>query len=91
MTSLNFLARKYFQSYNTCPRSSTICTYGRAKIGVACIILFSVLYNIPRFFEVSWIMASDPDPDWPGEANLTSGERPQVINSSSPARSKKTV
>jgi hypothetical protein len=49
------------------------------------------LYNIPRFFEVSWIMASDPDPDWPGEANLTSGERPQVINSSSPARSKKTV
>ena len=60
-------------------RSSTSCTYGRAKIGVACTILFSILYNIPRFFEVSWIIGSEPDPDWLGEVNLTSGERPQIV------------
>jgi hypothetical protein len=36
------------------PRSATICTYGKAKLGVGCIVVFSILYNIPRFFEVSW-------------------------------------
>ena len=35
-------------------RSATICTYGRSKWGVAGVISFSILYNIPRFFEVSW-------------------------------------
>ena len=60
-------------------RSSTICTYGKAKIGVACTVIFSILYNIPRFFEVSWIIGSEPDPDWLGEVNLTSGERPQIV------------
>lgn len=35
-------------------RSATICTYGKAKLGVASIVAFSILYNIPRFFEVSW-------------------------------------
>jgi len=35
-------------------RSSNICTYGRAKIAVVLIALFSLVYNIPRFFEVTW-------------------------------------
>ena len=35
-------------------RSATICTYGKAKLGLAAITVFSILYNIPRFFEVSW-------------------------------------
>ncbi len=61
-------------------RSSTICTYGRVKIGVACTVLFSILYNIPRFFEVSWIIDSNPDPDWPDEVNVTAtGSRPQIV------------
>merc|ERR1719414_1588910 len=35
-------------------RSSNICTYGRAKVAVILIALFSLVYNIPRFFEVTW-------------------------------------
>ena len=35
-------------------RSSNICTYGRAKVAVVLIALFSLIYNIPRFFEVTW-------------------------------------
>ena len=35
-------------------RSSNICTYGRAKMAVILIALFSLVYNIPRFFEVTW-------------------------------------
>ena len=35
-------------------RSSTICTYGRTKMAVILIALFSLVYNIPRFFEVTW-------------------------------------
>jgi len=35
-------------------KSSTICTYGRAKLAILLIILFSIVYNIPRFFEISW-------------------------------------
>ena len=35
-------------------RSATICTYGKSKWGVAAVISFSLLYNIPRFFEISW-------------------------------------
>ena len=30
-----------------------LCTYGRAKIYVICISIFSILYNIPRFWEVT--------------------------------------
>ena len=30
-----------------------LCTYGRAKIYVICISIFAILYNIPRFFEVT--------------------------------------
>ena len=37
-----------------CCRSSTICTYGRTKMAVILIALFSLVYNIPRFFEVTW-------------------------------------
>ena len=35
-------------------RSATICTYGKAKLSVAAIVTFAILYNVPRFFEVSW-------------------------------------
>ncbi|XP_055711920.1 FMRFamide receptor-like [Phlebotomus papatasi] len=30
-----------------------LCTYGRAKLYVAVCIIFALLYNLPRFFEVS--------------------------------------
>lgn len=33
-------------------RARALCTYGRARIYVVVIILFSICYNIPRFFEV---------------------------------------
>ena len=32
----------------------SICTYGRARTCVLCVGLASFLYNIPRFFEVTW-------------------------------------
>ena len=35
-------------------RSSNITTYGKAKVAVILIALFSLVYNIPRFFEVTW-------------------------------------
>lgn len=34
-------------------RARSLCTYGRARIYVFVIIIFSVLYNLPRFWEVS--------------------------------------
>ena len=40
-------------------RSATICTYGKAKLGVGTIVAFSILYNIPRFFEVSWVKSNN--------------------------------
>lgn len=33
-------------------RARALCTYGRARIYVVVIIIFSICYNIPRFFEV---------------------------------------
>jgi len=42
-------------------RSATICTYGKAKLGVGAIVAFSILYNIPRFFEVSWEFSTNID------------------------------
>lgn len=33
-------------------RARALCTYGRARIYVIVIIIFSLCYNIPRFFEV---------------------------------------
>jgi len=33
-------------------RARALCTYGRARIYVIVIIIFSICYNIPRFFEV---------------------------------------
>jgi 7 transmembrane receptor (rhodopsin family) len=34
-------------------RARAICTYGRARIYVIVILLYSICYNIPRFFEVA--------------------------------------
>lgn len=34
-------------------RARSLCTYGRARTYVLVIILFSILYNLPRFWEVS--------------------------------------
>lgn len=34
-------------------RARSLCTYGRARIYVLVIIIFSVVYNLPRFWEVS--------------------------------------
>ena len=45
-----------------CFRSANICTYGRTKLAVLFIVLFSVLYNIPRFFEITWESVPDGGP-----------------------------
>lgn len=34
-------------------QARSLCTYGRARLYVVLIIIFSTLYNLPRFFEVS--------------------------------------
>lgn len=34
-------------------RARSLCTYGRARAYVLVIIIFSILYNLPRFWEVS--------------------------------------
>ena len=36
-------------------RARSICTYGRACAYVAAIVAFSTLYNLPRFWEVTWV------------------------------------
>eukprot|EP00095_Tigriopus_kingsejongensis_P010932 snap_masked-scaffold206_size259025-processed-gene-1.14 protein:Tk10932 transcript:snap_masked-scaffold206_size259025-processed-gene-1.14-mRNA-1 annotation:"fmrfamide receptor" len=35
-------------------KARSICTNGRAKLSVFFFALFAVIYNIPRFFEVTW-------------------------------------
>lgn len=35
-------------------KARSLCTYGRARIYVICITVFALLYNIPRFREVTW-------------------------------------
>lgn len=35
-------------------RARSLCTYGRAKVYVLCVAFFSILYNLPRFWEVSY-------------------------------------
>jgi hypothetical protein len=35
-------------------RSRSLCTYGRARYGVIIVALMSVIYNLPRFWEVKW-------------------------------------
>ena len=35
-------------------RARSLCTYGRAKLYVIGVALFSVLYNVPRLFEVTY-------------------------------------
>lgn len=34
-------------------RARLLCTYGRAKMYVMCVAIFSIVYNLPRFWEVS--------------------------------------
>lgn len=34
-------------------RARSLCTYGRARIYVIVIVIFSLIYNLPRFWEVS--------------------------------------
>lgn len=59
-----------------------LCTYFRAKIYVACIGLLSLLYNIPRFWEVTWQTTFYPEL----EVNITNvastelRENPTYIN-----------
>ena len=42
-------------------RSEDIITYGRTKISILVTVLFSVLYNVPRFFEISWAEVTEED------------------------------
>ena len=40
-----------------CPthsRSAEIITYGRTKLAIVGIALFALVYNLPRFFEITW-------------------------------------
>ena len=39
----------------------SVCTFGRARCCVGGIIMASVLYNLPRFFEVTWDSVFDED------------------------------
>ena len=41
-------------------KARSLCTFGRARIYVLCIGLWAVLYNLPRFGEVTWETQSDP-------------------------------
>jgi hypothetical protein len=43
-------------------RARALCTYGRARIYVIVILIFSICYNIPRFFEVT--MREHPDEEF---------------------------
>ncbi|QQP56689.1 Uncharacterized protein FKW44_001440, partial [Caligus rogercresseyi] len=35
-------------------RARSLCTYGRARCYVICIGIFAIVYNLPRFWEVTW-------------------------------------
>ena len=35
-------------------KARSLCTFGRARYYVLCIGVFALLYNIPRFWEVTW-------------------------------------
>jgi hypothetical protein len=43
-------------------RARALCTYGRARIYVVVIIIFSICYNVPRFFEVA--LSEYPDDEF---------------------------
>jgi len=42
-------------------RARSLCTYGRARIYVLLIVVFAVIYNLPRFFEVERVAATMPN------------------------------
>ena len=46
----------------TFSRSEDIITYGRTKVSILVTVLFSVLYNVPRFLEISWQEFTNEDP-----------------------------
>ncbi|KAH1013097.1 hypothetical protein HUJ05_012141 [Dendroctonus ponderosae] len=46
-------------------RARSLCTYGRARIYLVGIVIFSALYNIPRFWE------GKVKSEWVGEYNTT--------------------
>ena len=40
-------------------KARSVCTNGRAKLAVLLVLTFAVIYNIPRFLEVTWEEESD--------------------------------
>lgn len=46
-------------------KARSLCTYGRARIYVLGIVVFSVMYNLPRLFE------GNVQQEWSGKYNLT--------------------
>lgn len=42
-------------------KARALCTYGRARAYVVFLGVCAILYNIPRFFEVSWRTVFDAD------------------------------
>ena len=52
----------FLTSLLTFSRSEDIITYGRTKVSILVTVLFSVLYNVPRFLEISWQEFTNEDP-----------------------------
>ncbi|XP_064110771.1 FMRFamide receptor-like [Macrobrachium nipponense] len=42
-------------------KARTLCTYGRARMYVVAVALFSVVYNLPRFWEVTYKVCHQAD------------------------------
>nr|WDS50847.1 FMRFamide receptor like protein [Palaemon carinicauda] len=55
-------------------QARSICTYGRAKVYVMVVAFFSIIYNLPRFWEVSYMVCRQ------------NGEEERVIVIPSPLR-----
>ncbi|KAK3858561.1 hypothetical protein Pcinc_035259 [Petrolisthes cinctipes] len=48
-----------------------LCTYGRARTYVLCVALFSFLYNLPRFWEVTYTECIISEEIWFGTVDAT--------------------
>ncbi len=80
----NFFARSFacfncYEADQVLPflcRSTEIITYGRTKVAILVIFVFAVVYNISRFFEITWISSIDPDTNTTRSITLISSSCP---------------
>ncbi len=61
-------------------RASEIITYGRTKVSILIIFLFSVGYNFSRFFEISWIEVTSEGPDGVNVTRIETVPTPMRLN-----------